>query len=229
MAGPRGAGLFIVLEGGDGVGKSTQATLLSSWLDELGVEHLLTREPGGTPVGEAIRAVVLSKDELDMPAETELLLILAARAAFVQEVVEPALARGTAVVADRFALSTLAYQGYGRGIDLGLVRDGLRIATGGLAPDLYLLFDLPDEEAEARRRTSDERPDRIERSGADFRRAVRDGYLELAAGDPSVEVINARGTPDEVHGRVRERLVARLGDRLPRAGATSDGLGGDAG
>lgn len=208
----RDAGRFIVLEGPDGVGKTTQAALLSEWLDELGVDHILTREPGGTAVGEAIRSVVLSKDDLDMPPESELLLILAARAAFVREVVEPALAAGRTVVADRFDLSTLAYQGYGRGLDLDTVRAGLAIASGGCRPDLSLILHLPDEEATARVAATVEGTDRIERAGEAFRAAVRAGYVALAEDEPSVESIDASGTPAEVHARVRSRLTARFPD-----------------
>ena len=204
------SGHFIVLEGGDGVGKTTQVGLLSSWLDAAGVAHIVTREPGGTPVGEAIRSIVLSRPELEMPPESELLLILAARAAFVRDVVRPALAEGKTVVADRFALSTLAYQGYGRGIDLGRIRDGLEIATGGLRPDLCLVLDLSVEEGAERQRRDGGEPDRIEREGEHFRRAVRDGYLALAGSEPGVEVVNARGTPEQVHERVHDRIVARF-------------------
>lgn len=203
-------GLFIVLEGADGVGKSTQVALLAAWLDALGVPSLTTREPGGTPVGEAIRGLLLDRTDLDVPPEAELLLILAARAAFVRQVVRPALEAGTTVVADRFALSTLAYQGYGRGLDLARVRAGIDVATGGLRPDLYLLLDLPDEEAAARRARTGAEPDRIEREGAAFRRAVREGYLALVASEPDVELVDARGTPEEVHERVRDRILARL-------------------
>jgi dTMP kinase len=204
---------FVVIEGVDGVGKSTQITLLSSWLDALGVPHLTTREPGGTPVGEAIREVVLDRDDLDVCPESELFLILAARAAFVREVVRPNLDEGRSVVADRFSLSTLAYQGYGRGLDLERVRDAIELSTGGLIPDLYLVLDLPLEESRDRqRKASGGDGDRIERSGEDFRKAVREGYLELARTEPNVETVSARGTPEEVHGRIRDRLRARFPD-----------------
>lgn len=201
---------FIVLEGADGVGKTTQLALLSAWLDALDVRHLTTREPGGTPVGEAIRSVVLDRAELRMPPESELLLILAARAAFVRDVVRPALAAGTVVVADRFALSTLAYQGYGRGIALDEIRASNEIATGGLRPDLYVLLDLAETEADERRRSAGEVLDRIEREGEAFRRAVREGYLALAETEPDVALVSAHGTPEEVHERVRDRILARL-------------------
>ncbi|NNM05794.1 MAG: dTMP kinase, partial [Gemmatimonadetes bacterium] len=121
--------LFIVLEGVEGAGKSTQARLLSSWFDGLGLEHLVVREPGGTPVGEAIRNVVLDKGGLTMPPETELFLMLGARAAFVRDVVRPALEEGRIVLADRFDLSTFAYQGYGRGLNLDQVTQANAVAT----------------------------------------------------------------------------------------------------
>jgi dTMP kinase len=195
------------LEGGDGVGKTTQAVLLSAWFDAIGLPHVSTREPGGTPVGEAIRAVVLDRRDLDMPAESELLLILAARAAFVRDVVRPALADGKTVLADRFSLSTLAYQGYGRGLDLDRVRDGIRIATDGLVPDMYLLLDLPVTEGQERQRRDGAAADRIEKEGMGFREAVRDGYLALAESERGVEVVNALGTAEEVHARIRGRLM----------------------
>ncbi|MCH7531984.1 MAG: dTMP kinase [Gemmatimonadetes bacterium] len=200
------AGRFIVLEGADGVGKTTQAALLSSWLAAREIPHILTREPGGTPVGEAIREVVLGRDDLEMPAESELLLILAARAAFVRDVVRPALAKGQVVLADRFALSTLAYQGYGRGLDLDDVRDGLRIATGGLRPDLYIVLDLPAEAASERQRRDGMIPDRIEKEGYGFLQSVREGYLALAETEPGVQVLSARGAPEDVHATIRGLL-----------------------
>lgn len=199
-------GRFIVLEGGDGVGKTTQAALLSSWLSAREIPHVLTREPGGTPVGEAIREIVLDRRDLEMPAESELLLILAARAAFVRDVVRPALEQGQVVLADRFALSTLAYQGYGRGLDLGDVRDGLRIATGGLRPDLYIVLDLPADVAGERQARDGKEPDRIEKEGDGFLESVRAGYLELAGTEPGVQVVSARGTPESVHRTIRELL-----------------------
>lgn len=203
-------GRFIVLEGADGVGKSTQAALLSTWLGAVGLPHLSSREPGGTPLGEAIRELVLGRPELDVPAESELFLILAARAVFVRDVVRPALERGETVLADRFSLSTLAYQGYGRGLDLDRVRETVGLATGGLRPDLSLVLDLPLDESLGRRRRDVSEADRIEREGEGFRKAVREGYLALAETEPDVELVNARGTPEEVHERIRDRLVARF-------------------
>lgn len=207
-------GLFIVLEGPDGAGKTTQAALLSGWFEALGLTHVSTREPGGTAVGEAIRSVVLGQTDLDMPPESELLLILAARAAFVSEVVRPALDAGTTVLADRFSLSTLAYQGFGRGLDLDGVRKGIELSTGGLEPDLYLVLDVPVDEGRSRQARSGEKPDRIEQAGLDFRRTVRDGYLALAESEPRVEVVDGRGSPDDVHEELRRRLIARFPGRF---------------
>ena len=210
-------GRFIVLEGGEGVGKTTQAALLSSWLTGAGVEHVLAREPGGTAVGEAVREIVLDRVELRMPAESELLLLLAARAAFVREVVRPALEAGKVVIGDRFFLSTLAYQGFGRGLDLDRIRAGNEIATDGLGPDLYVLLDLPFEEGAARQRRQPEAPDRIEREGDRFRSSVREGYLALARSEPGVEVVSAGGAPEEVHTRILQVLRRRFPETFGRA------------
>jgi dTMP kinase len=220
------AGRFIVLEGGDGVGKTTQAALLSSWFEALGLPFLSTREPGGTPVGEAIREVVLGRRDLDMPAESELLLILAARAAFVQEVVRPALEDGITVLADRFSLSTLAYQGYGRGLDLDRVRKGIEISTSGLEPDYCLVLDLPVDEGQERQRAEGMEADRIEQEGQGFRDAVRDGYLALAKSEPNVEVLSARGTAEEVHRHIRDRLIQRFPGTFPKVRLHERNVGG---
>ena len=159
------------------------------------------------PLGEAVRDLILREMDLHMAPEPELLLILASRAAFVREVVTPALAAGKVVLADRFALSTLAYQGYGRGLPLDDVRDGLRIATGGLEPDLYIVLDIPIEESSARQVSSGVEPDRIEREGDDFLRSVRQGYLALGDSESGVRVLNGSGPPEAVQERVRKLLI----------------------
>jgi len=210
-------GQFIVLEGGEGVGKTTQIALLSGWMAQADIPHVTAREPGGTPVGEAIREVVLGRADLDVPPETELLLILAARAAFVRDVVKPALEAGKVVLADRFALSTLAYQGYGRGLDLDQVRSGIEFATGGLRPDLYVVLDLSAEAGAARQRMAGTDPDRIERAGNSFLERVREGYLTLAASEPGVAVLPAAGTAEEVHRRIRDLLRGRFPETFPGA------------
>ncbi len=203
-------GRFVVLEGVEGAGKSTQARMLGEWLEACGIPFTLTREPGGTEVGEAIRNVVQDRPELSVPPETELLLYLAARTAFVQEVALPALERGDLLVVDRFSLSTYAYQGYGRGLDLDEVRRMDRFASGGLAPDIYLVLDLPVEEGRARQKAAGKREDRLEGSGEGFLEAVGRGYRELARTDGNIRLVDARGTPLEVHTRVREVLRREL-------------------
>jgi dTMP kinase len=213
------SGHFIVLEGIDGVGKTTQVALLAEWMNALEVPHLMVREPGGTPLGEAVRELVLGRSELDVSPRSELMLLLAARAALVLDVVRPALDEGKTVVADRFALSTLAYQGYGRGIDVGQVRRAIDVATDGLRPDLYVLLDLSLEEALERRGANGQEPDRIEQEGEAFRVAVRDGYLALAESEPAVEIVSAEGSPGEVHQRVRALLEARFPQTFVRLSA----------
>jgi dTMP kinase len=201
-----GAPRFIVLEGVEGSGKSTQIRLLDAWLGSLGLEHVRAREPGGTQVGEAIRHVLLHGDEEEMPAETELLLMLAARAAFVREVVRPALEAGRTVLADRFDFSTFAYQGFGRGLPLDQVRELNRFATGGLVPDLVVVLDLPPELGRERQAREGKTLDRIERAGPGFMERVRDGYRALAVSEGNARMVDGRGTPEEVHARLRALL-----------------------
>lgn len=201
------SGLFIVLEGVEGAGKSTQARLLTEWLESLGLPHTLAREPGGTMVGEAIRKVVLDRGGLTMPAETELFLILAARAAFTREVVAPALKRGMVVLADRFDLSTFSYQGYGRGLPLDQVEKANDMATGGLRPDAYLVLDLPVEVG-LERKGGAGGGDRIEREGTSFLDRVREAYRTLAEEMPTAHLIDARGSPTEVQAVIRAKLSA---------------------
>jgi dTMP kinase len=203
-------GLFIVLEGVEGAGKSTQAHLLSQWMDELGIPHTLAREPGGTPVGEAIRSIVLNKGEISMSPETELFLMLGARAGFVREIVRPALLEGQVVLADRFDFSTFAYQGYGRGLDLEQVRQANALATGGLKPNLTLVFDLPVEVG-LERKGGASGGDRIEQEGESFLSRVREGYRAVATNDPSSRILSAECTPQELHEKVR----GILGETFP--------------
>lgn len=167
---------FIVLEGGEAAGKSTQAALLAAHLGAV-----LTREPGGTPMGEALRRLLLDPATPAPVPRAEVLLMLAARAQHVAEVIEPALARGQDVVCDRFSGSTLAYQGYGRGLDVAELAQLDRWATAGRAPDLVVLLDVPAEVAFSRRPRA---KDRFEAEDEEFRRRVEEGFRKLAESEP---------------------------------------------
>jgi dTMP kinase len=198
-------GRLVVLEGIDGCGKSTQAKLLASSLGAL-----LTFEPGGTSLGSELRSLLLDRGRANVSLRAEALLMAADRAEHVAEVVEPALAAGRWVVSDRFTASTLAYQGYGRGIDLADLAPVAMFAAQGLVPDLQILLDLPVDAA--RKRTKRESDDRLERLGVDFQERVRDGYLALAGSDPDRwAVIDATRIVTEVGALVTEAVNIRLG------------------
>lgn len=208
-------GILIVLEGIEGSGKTTQAALLGQWLEQAGVAHRLTREPGGTELGEAIRGLLLHGG--GMPAVAELLLMLAARAALLAEVVRPALANGEIVIADRYSLSTLAYQGYGRELDLPQVRRAIKLATDGLTPDLTLVLDIPRPLGEARRAAGRSGEDRIERAGAAFHERVAEAYRLLADTEPQTVRLDGTGEPEAVQQRIRSALALRFPETFPRA------------
>lgn len=207
---PARAGRFVVLEGIEGTGKSTQVSRLAARLRAGGVEVVETREPGGTPVGERIRDLVLHVPDLDLPPVSELFLILAARGAFVSTVVRPALERGAWVISDRFDLSTFAYQGYGRGIDLAVIERLNEVATGALVPDLYLVLDLAPEKGRERQQRQGKGTDRIESAGNDFLGQVRRGYVELVESRPDAVLVPADGTEDDVEALIRAVLERRF-------------------
>jgi len=199
-------GVFITIEGGEGVGKSTQMRLLVERLREAGQDVLQTREPGGTPVGDRIRELVLDPSE-HMAPTTELLLYEASRSELVHAVIEPALARGEFVVCDRFYDSTTAYQAHGRGLDADVICALNMNATGGLRPDVtvYLALD-PDT---AMPRATRAGADRIESAPDDFHRRVSAGFEAIAAAEPERVVrIDATGTVDEVASRVWEAVAS---------------------
>ena len=190
-------GKFITFEGGEGCGKSTQVRRLKAALEQKGIEVLLTREPGGTPLAEQVR--FLLKDETDDPPcdRAELLLFLAARAQLVRNVIRPALEAGTWVVSDRFSDSTLAYQGYGRGLPRDIIREANDFACEGLM--------------RGREASTNTTADRIERAGDDFHSRLRKGFLEMAAAEPSrIATIDASGTEDEVWEKVWKSLTPML-------------------
>jgi dTMP kinase len=198
-----GGGAFIAFEGGEACGKSTQAARLAARRGAL-----LTREPGGTELGERVRAIFLDPALGEVDGRAEALLVAAARAQHVSEVIAPALAAGRDVVTDRFTGSSLAYQGHGRRLPIDDVRALSVFATGGLDPDLTILIRVPAEVAAAR--LGAER-DRLESAGDTFHRRVDEGYAELAAGDPTWLVIDGEGTPDEVEAEVWAAVSGRLG------------------
>lgn len=204
-------GKFITFEGGEGAGKSTQIKLLEAELKKRGVEVVLTREPGGTRLSEKVRSLL--KDELEDPPcdRSELLLFLAARAQLVKNVIKPALERGAWVLSDRFSDSTFAYQGYGRGLDLKILRLANDFACDGLKSDLTLLMEISSEESLKRMRSRESATgtvaDRIENAGDDFHSRLRFGFKDLAAQEPGrIKTIDASGTIEEVQEKIWKRV-----------------------
>jgi len=200
-------GAFIALEGIDGAGKSLQLQLLAETLRAQGHDVLTTREPGGTPMGDAVRSVVLDP-ELDIGPEAEFLLYSASRAQHVREVIRPALERGQIVLSDRFSGASLAYQGYGRGLQQAVLMSTTLFATRGLLPDLTVVIDLPVEIALARVGSRGV-PDRLELSGEEFFGRARRGFLKLAANQGWL-VVDGEGSVEEVRARVWEALERHL-------------------
>lgn len=197
-------GRFIVFEGGEGSGKSTQAARLAERLDAV-----LTRQPGGTDLGAQVRSIVLAGTENGLADRAEALLMAADRAQHVEQLIEPALATGRHVVCDRYIGSTVAYQGYGRGLDVDMVRAISGWAAGGLWPDLTILLQVPDDESRARRGGD---RDRIEAAGDEFHSRVADGFRAQAADEPEYWVeIDGTGTPEQVEDRVLDVVDEMLG------------------
>jgi len=208
---------FITFEGIEGCGKSTQIRLLWDRLAKDGVDALLTREPGGTRIGERIRAVLLDASHQGMTPVTELMLYAAARHQHVEEVIEPALKAGRMVLCDRYADATTAYQGAARRVDPELIKSIHKIATGGLTPDLTILLDLPAKEglsrAIARNARDGTEPghDRFEREELAFHERVREGYLAIARSEPKrVIVVDALGTKEELHEKIFALVTKKL-------------------
>lgn len=211
-------GKFITIEGGEGVGKSTQIGALRDWLSERGLEVVLTREPGGTPRAEKIRTLLLETSEETMPPSCELLLMFAARATHVENVIKPALARGAWVVCDRFTDATYAYQGGGRGFDRELIRTLEQAVLGSLRPDLTILLDAPVDIGAARARSRNETrgaTDRFELEQKTFFERVRAAYLERARDEPGrIAVIDASCSLENVAGAIRAVVEARAFGRM---------------
>jgi dTMP kinase len=206
------AGRFVTMEGIEGVGKSTQVARLSEALKSLGIAHAVTREPGGTPLAESIRDVVLTAREETLPPTAELLLMFAARAVHLANHIEPNLRAGRWVICDRFTDATYAYQGGGRRLQMSSIGELETMVQGTLRPHLTLLLDAPVENAlaRARRRNAGSPEDRFERERNEFFERVRSVYRARAAAEPDrIAIIDATGSIDEVGARILEQLKVR--------------------
>ncbi len=207
--------MFITFEGPDGSGKTTQVHLLYRYLKEQGYPVYLAREPGGTRIGDQIRAVLHDVRNVEMRPEAEILLYSASRAQLVGQVIRPRLAAGDIVLCDRYAESTLAYQGYGRQLDLATLQIITQFATGGLRPDLIIYLDIPVEEGLRRRLAAHQQDgaewNRMDQETVDFHRRVRTGYLQMAQAEPERWcVVDASQPVDVIQQRIREEVLARL-------------------
>lgn len=201
-------GLFITFEGPDGSGKTTQIHLLKDWLEAKGYQCVLSREPGGTVISEKIREIILDKEHKEMDPRAEALLYSAARAQHVAQVIEPALAKGTMVICDRFTDSSMAYQAYGRGLGDGVAMIN-RFATGGLGPDVTFLMRLAP--AEGKNRISGRENDRMELEKLDFHERVYEGYKALERDNPDRIIgIDASGTIEAIHEVIVKRMEELL-------------------
>jgi len=209
-------GTFITFEGIEGSGKSTQIALLANYLTARGIRNVLTREPGGTLIGDQVRKILLDPANRSLDPTAELLLYAASRAQHLREIILPALANGMTVLCDRFSDATLAYQGYGRGLDIEMIRSLDRIVTTGMRPDLTILFDIEATMGIARARGRNnclglEAEARFENEELAFHDRVRKGYLTLVAQEPDrIRVVDASGTSEAVQEQVRKIFDERL-------------------
>lgn len=205
--------MFISFEGPEGSGKTLQITALAEFLKGAGYPVLATREPGGTGIGDQIRAILLDLDNTVMQARTEILLFQASRAQLVEEVILPHLAKGDIVLSDRYADSTIAYQGYGHQVNLEQLKNIVTFATGGLKPDLSLLLDI-DVEDGLRRKSGGEEWNRLDAYELDFHQRVRQGFHQMVAAEPERwVVINAAKSRSEVQAEIQQVVLERLGDK----------------
>ncbi|WOH19494.1 dTMP kinase [Paenarthrobacter sp. GOM3] len=210
------AGLFIAFEGGDGAGKSTQAARLSDALESRGLSVLRTREPGGTPIGEKLRSLVLDHGHGTIDARTEALMFAAARAAHASQVIRPALARGTVVITDRYVDSSVAYQGAGRGLGAEGVLTLNEWATEGLHPDLTVLLDVDPADGRQRRTAGDAAEDRLESEPDHFHSTIRHAFLDRAAAAPSSYlVLPANADIESLAAKILDRVESLLVGHVP--------------
>lgn len=204
-------GKFITIEGCDGSGKTTQIDLLEKKLKELDISCIFTREPGGTPISEKIREIILDNKNIEMIWQTEALLYAASRAQLVGEKIIPLLKKNIHVICDRYVDSTIAYQGYGRGLNIKELEKLNFFATSGLMPELTILLDIEVEQATLRREVRQE--DRLEKEKIDFHKRVREGYLELAKIEPDrFKIISALQTKEEIHKQIVEYVMKMISD-----------------
>lgn len=207
-------GFFITFEGGEGAGKSIQVEILASHLREEGYPIVVTREPGGTRIGEQIRAITHNQENVDMEATTEAYLMAAARAQHVSQIIEPALAAGKIVVCDRFVDSSIAYQGFGRKLGAEMIAGLNALAVNGAKPDLTLLLSVSPEIGQKRRNKSDKTKDRLDLQQRDFYARVHNGYLALAKKEPyRYVVINAEKSIVQVAQTIWDEVYTRLPSR----------------
>ena len=208
-------GIFVTIEGCEGAGKSTQAKLLADYLTTRGYQVLVTRDPGGTLIGEKIREILLDRNHSELAPRVELLLYLASRSQLVSQVIGPALEAGKVVISDRFHHSTLAYQGGARALDMPLVRQINEFATEGTLPDITFLLDLPPEMGMERKGSYDD-GDRMEGQGIEFHRKVRQAFLSLAGEEPeSVVMIDASQPAEKISALINHRIQALLDKHSP--------------
>jgi len=195
-----GKGRFITLEGIEGVGKSTHIKMLKEYFEKKGIKCIVTREPGGTPSGEIIRGILLHEN---ISPITELLLYEAVRSEHFEKVIEPALNSGAVVICDRFTDATIAYQGYGRGLDIELIRMLNKLATKGIEPDRTIVIDLPVKAAFERLKERGTEPDKFEKLDHDFYEKVRKGYLEQNKRNPiRVIIVDGTGSMEQTHKKI---------------------------
>ncbi|MCL2745006.1 MAG: dTMP kinase, partial [Planctomycetaceae bacterium] len=180
--------MFICFEGGDGCGKSTQQKLLSEYLQKKGIETVLCQDPGGTPLGCAVRDILLHRDDLCIDDRAEMFLFMAARTQLVEEIIRPALEKGKFVLSDRFLLSNIVYQGYAGGVGIETLGSVGKIAVNGITPDLILIFDLPYEQA-VKRMTDRGKKDRMEQKSERYKQLVREGFLRYAEEHPKLCIV----------------------------------------
>jgi dTMP kinase len=200
--------MFFSIDGGDGTGKSTQVALFCEWLRQQGREVVACRDPGSTPLGEAVRELLLHRHDLRIDRRSEMLLYMAARAQLVEEIIRPALARQKTVVSDRYLLSNVAYQAYGGGLDAATVWEAGRVATGGLMPELTIVLDMPAQSAAARLSRG---LDRMEQQGDAFHARVREGFLAEAARQPErIVVVNAAQPIQQVQAEMQRAAAEFL-------------------